>query len=197
MLFLNFTAFVVFLGLRLRSSFFDAFADIGSAGARAFLSSKLLCAEQDPAAAQLRGEVDGVHQLAVAVAAAPARPPPPLQVLELFETGLARALADPAATRLLLKAQTHRDGYERQKRLRSHDEDCSFQERGSTSKARITKAECQGRAAEANAIAADTRASLQKERLEAMAEKARLEAAAARLGKEATEVRAQIEKEAA
>ena len=68
MLWLNFTAFVVFVNrlpgplaktLHLRSSFFDAFTDIGSQQAKAFLEAKLRRAAADPAAAQLRSEVDG------------------------------------------------------------------------------------------------------------------------------------------
>lgn len=65
---LNFLASVVFLNglpgplaktLQLRGSFFDAFTDIGSQQAKAFLLAKFQRAAADPAAAQLRGEVDG------------------------------------------------------------------------------------------------------------------------------------------
>ena len=43
----------------MRSSFFDAFTDIGSQSARCFLEAKLRRAANDPAAAQLRAETDG------------------------------------------------------------------------------------------------------------------------------------------
>ena len=65
---LNYIAFVVFVNnlpgplaktLHLRSSFFDAFSDIGSQSAKCFLEAKLRRAANDPAAAQLRNETDG------------------------------------------------------------------------------------------------------------------------------------------
>lgn len=67
-LWLNYLAFVVFVNnlpgplaktLHLRSSFFDAFTDIGSQSARSFLEAKLKRAAEDPAAAHLRSETDG------------------------------------------------------------------------------------------------------------------------------------------
>jgi len=67
-LWLNYIAFVVFVNnlpgplaktLHLRSSFFDAFSDIGSQSAKFFLQAKLRRASDDPAAAQLRSETDG------------------------------------------------------------------------------------------------------------------------------------------
>lgn len=67
-LWLNYLAFVVFINnlpgplaktLHLRSSFFDAFTDIGSQSAKIFLEAKLKRAANDPAAAQLRAETDG------------------------------------------------------------------------------------------------------------------------------------------
>lgn len=68
MLRLNFTAYVVFVNrlpgplaktMQLRSSFFDAFTDIGSHQTKIFLEAKLKRAAADPAAAQLRSEVEG------------------------------------------------------------------------------------------------------------------------------------------
>lgn len=65
---LNYIAFVVFVKnlpgplaktLHLRSSFFDAFTDIGSQSARSFLEAKLKRAAEDPAAAHLRSEMGG------------------------------------------------------------------------------------------------------------------------------------------
>jgi len=67
-LWLNYIAFIIFVNslsgplaktLHLRSSFFDAFSDIGSESAKTFLEAKLKRAESDPAAARLRSEVDG------------------------------------------------------------------------------------------------------------------------------------------
>ena len=67
-LWLNYIAFVVFVNrlqgplaraLHLRSSFLDAFTDIGSKSARMFLEARLRRAASDPSAAHLRGEVDG------------------------------------------------------------------------------------------------------------------------------------------
>jgi len=67
-LWLNYLAFVVFVNnlpgplaktLHLRSSFFDAFTDIGSQSAKTFLEAKLKRAASDPAAAHLRSETDG------------------------------------------------------------------------------------------------------------------------------------------
>lgn len=67
-LYLNFTACVLFVNklpgvlaarMQLRASYFDAFTDIGSAHAKAFLLAKLNRAALDPVAAQLRAEVDG------------------------------------------------------------------------------------------------------------------------------------------
>jgi len=67
-LWLNYIAFVVFVNnlpgplaktLHLRSSFFDAFTDIGSQSARSFLEAKLKRAAEDPAAAHLRSETGG------------------------------------------------------------------------------------------------------------------------------------------
>ena len=45
--------------IQLRASFFDAFTDIGSAHAKAFLLAKLARAAAEPVAAQLRAEVGG------------------------------------------------------------------------------------------------------------------------------------------
>ena len=45
--------------LQLRATFFDAFADIGSEQAKAFLFAKLHRVATDPAAAQIRSELDG------------------------------------------------------------------------------------------------------------------------------------------
>jgi hypothetical protein len=67
-LWLNFISFVVFVNglpgplaksLNLRSSFFDAFSDIGSHAAKTFLEAKLQRAAGDQAASQLRSETDG------------------------------------------------------------------------------------------------------------------------------------------
>ena len=67
-LFLNYISFVVFVNnlpgplakaLHLRSSFFDAFTDIGSRSAKTFIEAKLKRAASDPAAAHLRSETDG------------------------------------------------------------------------------------------------------------------------------------------
>lgn len=64
---LNYLAYVVFMQrlpgvlarrIHLQASFFDAFADIGSSQARAFLAAKFQRAAADLAAAHLRGEVD-------------------------------------------------------------------------------------------------------------------------------------------
>jgi len=64
---LNYLAYVVFMQrlpgvlarrMHLQASFFDAFADIGSSQARAFLAAKFQRVASDPAAAHLRGEVD-------------------------------------------------------------------------------------------------------------------------------------------
>ena len=74
-LWLNYLAFVVFVNnlsgplartLHLRSSFFDAFTDIGSQSAKCFLEAKLKRASRDPAAAHLRSETDGpVNEVAL------------------------------------------------------------------------------------------------------------------------------------
>jgi hypothetical protein len=85
-LWLNLTGFVVFVNrlqgklakaLQLRGSFFDAFADVGSQQAKAFLEAKLRRAAADPAAAELRAGIDGpatalmtqgsIHELAAAL----------------------------------------------------------------------------------------------------------------------------------
>jgi len=67
-LWLNYISYVVFVNnlqgplakaLHLRSSFFDAFTDIGSQSAKIFLEAKLKRATSDPAAAHLRSETDG------------------------------------------------------------------------------------------------------------------------------------------
>ena len=73
MLYLNFTACVLFVNklsgslaarMHLRSSFFDAFTDIGSSHAKSFLLAKLARASAEPVAAQLRAEVDGPSAVA-------------------------------------------------------------------------------------------------------------------------------------
>lgn len=49
--------------MQLRSSYFDAFTDIGSAHAKAFLLAKLARAAAEPVAAQLRAELDGPSEV--------------------------------------------------------------------------------------------------------------------------------------
>ena len=67
-LWLNYISFIVFVNnlpgplartLNLRSSFFDAFTDIGSHSAKVFLGRKLMRAHSDLAASHLRCETDG------------------------------------------------------------------------------------------------------------------------------------------
>ena len=71
-LYLNFTACVLFVNklpgplasrMQLRSSYFDAFTDIGSAHAKAFLIAKLARAAAEPVAAQLRAELDSPSEV--------------------------------------------------------------------------------------------------------------------------------------
>jgi hypothetical protein len=74
-LLLNFVAVVIFVNklpgvlakrMQIRSSLLDAFTDIGSVHAKAFLEAKLSRAGIDPVAADLRAEVDGPSNIPLA-----------------------------------------------------------------------------------------------------------------------------------
>lgn len=111
MLYLNFMACVLFVNklsgtlaarMHLRSSFFDAFTDIGSSHAKSFLLAKLARASAEPVAAQLRAEVDGPSAAAVSSDVAP----------QSIEAAVTRALESvlPRMTAAMLEQQARHHG---------------------------------------------------------------------------------------